>query len=62
MSPDDAARQPVALPGPHPAALPVVLVGVFLGGLDFFIVNVAIPAISRRLHSRLGRLRTGAHP
>src|SRR5215831_510637 len=37
--------------GPHPAALPIVLVGVFLSGLDFFIVNVAIPSIRTDLHA-----------
>lgn len=40
-----------ALRGPHPLTLPIVLVGVFLSGLDFFIVNVAIPAIEGDLHA-----------
>jgi EmrB/QacA subfamily drug resistance transporter len=31
--------------------VPIVLVGVFLSGLDFFIVNVAIPAIQSDLHT-----------
>ncbi|WP_211265594.1 MFS transporter [Actinacidiphila oryziradicis] len=31
--------------------MPIVLVGVFLSGLDFFIVNVAIPAIQADLHA-----------
>ncbi|MFJ8825492.1 MFS transporter [Streptomyces sp. NPDC102467] len=45
-----ATQQP-ARSVPHPATLPIVLVGVFLSGLDFFIVNVAIPAIQADLHA-----------
>ncbi|GLW69625.1 hypothetical protein Kpho02_19240 [Kitasatospora phosalacinea] len=37
--------------GPHRATLPIVLAGVFLAGLDFFIVNVAVPALQRDLHA-----------
>ncbi|WP_246016732.1 MFS transporter [Micromonospora pisi] len=36
---------------PHRAALAVVLVGVFLTGLDFFIVNVAIPSMQADLRA-----------
>jgi EmrB/QacA subfamily drug resistance transporter len=46
------ATRPTAAPTrPHPLTLPIVLVGVFLSGLDFFIVNVAIPAIQADLHA-----------
>ena len=34
-----------------PGTLPTVLAGVFMTILDFFIVNVAIPAIQRDLHA-----------
>ncbi|GLW52096.1 MFS transporter [Kitasatospora phosalacinea] len=36
---------------PHRATLPIVLAGVFLAGLDFFIVNVAVPALQSDLHA-----------
>ncbi|TDD55759.1 MFS transporter [Nonomuraea terrae] len=36
---------------PRAGTLPTVLTGVFLTILDFFIVNVAIPAIQRDLHA-----------
>ncbi|MGW4803276.1 MFS transporter [Kitasatospora sp. NPDC004272] len=38
-------------PGPHRATLPIVLTGVFLAGLDFFIVNVAVPALQQDLRA-----------
>lgn len=34
---------------PHPAMLPVLLIGIFMAVLDFFIVNVAIPSIGSSL-------------
>ncbi|MFC8723278.1 MFS transporter [Kitasatospora sp. NPDC057198] len=37
--------------GPHRATLPIVLTAVFLSGLDFFIVNVAVPALQHDLHA-----------
>jgi EmrB/QacA subfamily drug resistance transporter len=40
-----------APPAIHWAVLPVVLAGVFLSGIDFFIVNVAIPSVQRDLHA-----------
>ena len=40
---------PVA--GPHWAVLPIVLIGTFMTGIDFFIVNVAIPALQSNLHA-----------
>ncbi|WP_231873266.1 MULTISPECIES: MFS transporter [Kitasatospora] len=41
-----------APPGaPHRATLPVILAGVFLAGLDFFIVNVAVPALQHDLRA-----------
>ncbi|MDH6135468.1 EmrB/QacA subfamily drug resistance transporter [Kitasatospora sp. MAA4] len=43
--------QAAAPSAPHWAALPIVLVGVFLSGLDFFIVNVAIPSMQADLHA-----------
>ena len=47
-----ATRQSSAPSGaPHWATLPGVLVGVFLGSLDFFIVNVAIPSLQVDLHA-----------
>ena len=36
---------------PHRALLPVVLSGIFMAALDFFIVNVAIPTIQIDLHA-----------
>jgi EmrB/QacA subfamily drug resistance transporter len=36
---------------PHRALIPVVLAGVFMAVLDFFIVNVAIPSLSIDLHA-----------
>ena len=36
---------------PHRALLPVVLTAAFMTTLDFFIVNVAIPALQRELHA-----------
>ncbi|WP_282203860.1 MFS transporter [Kitasatospora fiedleri] len=51
-APAPVPAQAAAPPGaPHPATLPIVLVGVFLSGLDFFIVNVAVPAIRLDLHA-----------
>ncbi|MFE2346674.1 MFS transporter [Kitasatospora cineracea] len=46
-----AAPPAAGPPGPHRATLPIVLTGVFLGGLDFFIVNVAVPAVQHDLHA-----------
>lgn len=40
------AAEPAA---PHPLALPVMLTGVFVVVLDFFIVNVALPSLQRDL-------------
>lgn len=37
--------------GARPGTLPTVLTGVFVTILDFFIVNVAIPAVQRDLHA-----------
>jgi len=42
---------------PHWAVLPVVLAGVFLSGLDFFIVNVAIPSIQQDLHANQAQIQ-----
>ncbi|MGD0554421.1 MAG: MFS transporter [Streptosporangiaceae bacterium] len=36
---------------PHKGALPVLLAGVFISLLDFFIVNVALPDTQRDLHA-----------
>ncbi|WP_448953155.1 MFS transporter [Labrys neptuniae] len=50
--PSDITRH--AEPAPDPrrwSALAVLLVGAFLAPLDFFIVNVAMPAIATGLHS-----------
>lgn len=44
------ARQTSAGAVPHWATLPVVLAGPLLTGVDFFIVNVAIPSMQRNLH------------
>ncbi|WP_433250779.1 MFS transporter [Streptosporangium sp. CA-135522] len=38
-----------APPAPHRATLPIILSGVFMSSLDFFIVNVAIPSMERDL-------------
>jgi EmrB/QacA subfamily drug resistance transporter len=48
-----AAAPPAATPPavPHRLALPVLLAGVALLVLDFFIVNVALPAIQTDLHA-----------
>jgi EmrB/QacA subfamily drug resistance transporter len=50
-TPATAAPPETVVAGPHRAALPIILVGVFLSGLDFFIVNVAIPSIRTDLHA-----------
>src|SRR5439155_1711493 len=42
---------------PHWAVLPVVLAGVFLSGLDFFIVNVAIPSSQQDLHANQAQIQ-----
>ena len=47
---DRESREP-ASPTAHWATLPVVLSGVFMTILDFFIVNVAIPSAQRDLHA-----------
>ena len=46
-----AARAPAAVPEASRATLPVILTGVFMAALDFFIVNVAIPATQRDLQA-----------
>lgn len=38
------------------AALPVILAGAFMVVLDFFIVNVALPSLAKRLHAGSGSL------
>ncbi|WP_420992339.1 hypothetical protein ACKI2N_030405 [Cupriavidus sp. 30B13] len=38
-------------------ALPVMLCGTFMVVMDFFIVNVALPAIQRELHASAGALQ-----
>src|ERR1700749_4228552 len=38
------------------AALPVLLIGTFMVVLDFFIVNVALPAMQRDLHAGTGAI------
>lgn len=37
--------------GPSRGALPVLLAGTFISILDFFIVNVALPAVQHGLHA-----------
>lgn len=49
-----APRQPPGVATDHPprrGSLPLVLTGVFITTLDFFIVNVAIPSVQRDLHA-----------
>lgn len=46
-----AEPAPPQVTRPRWAALPVVLAGLFIATLDFFIVNVALPAIQRDLHA-----------
>ena len=54
ISPSAAAEEPerttppAAPPG---AALPIILAGVFMPALDFFITNVAIPSMQQSLHA-----------
>lgn len=43
------AREQQGGDGPSPLALPVILAGTFMVVLDFFIVNVAIPAVQHEL-------------
>ncbi|WP_083974260.1 MFS transporter [Kitasatospora mediocidica] len=45
------APTPAAAAEPHWAILPIVLSGVFITTLDFFIVNVAIPSMQSDLHA-----------
>jgi MFS family permease len=42
---------PIPVPQPHWAILPIVLAGVFITTLDFFIVNVAIPSLQGEIHA-----------
>jgi MFS family permease len=52
MSTVAPAIQPAAAPDPRRwAALVILLTGAFLAPLDFFIVNVAMPAITTGLHA-----------
>src|SRR3954471_23635404 len=54
MSAHEFATRPTALSGArtsHCAALAVVLTGTFMVVLDFFIVNVAMPAMQADLHA-----------
>jgi EmrB/QacA subfamily drug resistance transporter len=49
----------IAIPAPRTsrwAALPVVLAGTFMVVLDFFIVNVAMPAMQTDLHASTGAI------
>ena len=49
----------IAIPAPTTsrwAALPVVLAGTFMVVLDFFIVNVAMPAMQTELHASTGAI------
>ena len=49
----------IAIPAPRTspwAALPVVLAGTFMVVLDFFIVNVAMPAMQADLHASTGAI------
>ena len=50
-----ASAPPVSTPEPSTTlrwgTLLVVLAGTFMAGLDFFIVNVAIPSTQRDLHA-----------
>jgi EmrB/QacA subfamily drug resistance transporter len=46
-----ATRQTEITVKPHWATIPVVLTGVFMATLDFFIVNVAIPSTQHDLHA-----------
>src|SRR3954452_16076144 len=47
---------PAAKPAPHRLALPVLVTGVCLIVLDFFIVNVALPSMQRDLHASTSAL------
>lgn len=53
------AHRPAAPPAAVPArgTLPVLLAGVFITTLDFFVVNVAIPALQRDLHATSGQIQ-----
>lgn len=46
-----APPQAGAPAAPHWATLPIVLAGPLLSGIDFFIVNVAIPSVQSNLHA-----------
>src|SRR3954451_11415556 len=47
---------PVVRQAPHWLALPVLVIGVCLIVLDFFIVNVALPSVQRDLHASTSAL------
>ena len=53
VSPSAAAEEPErpASAAPPGAALPIILAGVFMPALDFFITNVAIPSMQQSLHA-----------
>ena len=59
MSTNEFAASPTrlaALRASRWAALPVVLAGTFMVVLDFFIVNVAMPAMQSDLHAGTGAI------
>ncbi len=51
---DSALPPPAAAGWPRRSPLPVLMCGVFMIVLDFFIVNVALPSIQARLHAGAG--------
>jgi len=53
----DAARRDPPAGVRHWLALPIILAGVFMVTLDFFIVNVAIPSMQRGLHANAAAIQ-----
>jgi len=51
-----AYPRPINAGAPPWRALPVLVAGIFLVVLDFFIVNVALPSMQRSLHASAGEL------
>src|SRR4051812_34811055 len=56
VAPARVPAPPAAKPAPHRLALPVLVIGVCLIVLDFFIVNVALPSVQRDLHASTSAL------
>ena len=51
ITPKSVEVGPLSTAAPHRATVPIALCGVFLGSMDFFIVNAAIPSLQGQLRA-----------